>query len=253
MTLTRFIALVLAGTSRAAPLIVGIAGGSGCGKTTLANKIVELVGRDVVVVSTDAYYRSLSEEDHQRALRGEINFDRPEALDLQRLVKDVQLMKSDAAWPLTLPSYNFLTHRSESESGVRLHRPKAVLLEGLFVLSVSDLRGLLDIRLFARDDVDICLVQRLRRDAAERGIQLNAALLQYEMHVKPAYDSIVGPSSRYADLVIPAATNNTRAAEVVSGWILNRADNASGLAAQLKSTCAVIEGTAGNQDVDLNS
>jgi len=217
-----FVFTSLGNAASAPPLVVGIAGGSGCGKTTLAHKIVELVGPEVAVLSLDEYYKTLSEDDHRLAGDGAFNFDRPEALDLDQLAKDLLRMKAlDAQWPIMLPSYDFVTHRCLNAS-VALQRPRAVLVEGLFVLAVPEVTQHLDVRLFVQDDIDTCLVQRLRRDVAERGIGVGAALAQYERYVKPAYDEIIKPSSSHADLIVPNGTRNQRAAELVAGWVLNR-------------------------------
>lgn len=137
---------------------------------------------------------------------------------MARLANDVSAMRGNSTWPLSLPAYDFVSHQS-IDARVVVHRPHAVLVEGLFVLAVPELRELLDIKIFATDDVDRCLVQRLRRDSEERGIPMATALTQYESHAKPAYDSVILPSAKFADLVVPTATRNDRAAELVAGWI----------------------------------
>eukprot|EP00927_Polykrikos_kofoidii_P067815 TRINITY_DN63255_c0_g1_i1.p1 TRINITY_DN63255_c0_g1~~TRINITY_DN63255_c0_g1_i1.p1 ORF type:complete len:297 (-),score=48.90 TRINITY_DN63255_c0_g1_i1:391-1281(-) len=203
------------------PLVIAMAGGSGCGKTTMAKRISEMVGPGLEIVTTDAYYHTLSEEDHLLALKGEVNFDRLEAVDMERFAQDLRRIRADNQWPLPLPSYDFLTHQ-RSDQVSWLKRPRALLIEGLFVLAVPEVRDLVDLKVFVGDDVDTCLLQRLRRDTAERGISIDAGLRQYERHVKPALDAIIAPSAAFADLVVPSGTRNERAASVIAGWITSR-------------------------------
>jgi len=206
---------------RPPPLLVGISGGSGCGKTRLANELAARIGQDAYTLSTDNYYRTLSEQDHFKALEGGINFDTPEALDLAQMAVDLMRVKEDLEWPLLLPSYNFSSHH-QTLGKVPLPRPRALLVEGLFVLQSQELRELMDVRLFVQDDLDRCLSRRLRRDTVERGIPLAASLIQYEQYVRPAYTEFIAPSAVHADLLIPSRLNGERALELVSGWVANR-------------------------------
>lgn len=220
------------------PLLIGIAGGSGCGKTTLARELAERMGPGVAVLSTDNYYRTLGEAEHLRALEGGVNFDRPEALDLGRLAEDLRRAREDRDWPLLLPLYDFASHR-RAEAKVPLERPRALIVEGIFVLAAAELRELFDVRLFVREDLDQCLARRLRRDTAERGVTLAAALAQYERYVRPAYDEFVGPSAAYADLLIPKPIQNRRAVELVAAWMANRTAVAAGACTAGGGACAV--------------
>lgn len=213
------------------PLIIGISGGSGCGKTTLAQNLFSRLQAQyngtacsedaVAVLSMDNYYRTLSREAHDQALLGEYNFDRIEAMDASTLAKDLRHIRKDSDWPMRLPSYDFNEHR-RSEGSVALARPRVLIVEGLFLFVLPEIRELLDLKLFVQSDADSCLIRRLRRDALERGLDTAASMVQYERFVKPAYGEAVAPSAAYADFLVPTAGSTALVEEVVVGWIWSR-------------------------------
>lgn len=193
------------------PLIIGVAGGTGSGKTTVADAIVSRVGRDrIVSVHQDRYYRDLSHLDpEQRALH---NFDHPDAIEEDLLVEHLGRLVSGR--PAPLPVYDF-THHVRS-SAVEWAEPRpVVLLEGILILAVAAVRERIDIKLFVDTDPDIRLIRRLSRDLAERGRSVRSVIDQWLGTVRPMHLEFVEPSKRSADLIIPEGGFNTVALDLV--------------------------------------
>jgi uridine kinase len=200
------------------PLVIGVAGGSGSGKTTVAQAIVRRVGSErIVSVHQDRYYRDLSHLDESR--RSSCNFDHPDAIEEHLLVEHVRALKAGRAAPL--PVYDFTRHvRSGS---VDLVEPRPVILvEGILILAAREVRELLDVKLFVDTDADLRLLRRLRRDIAERGRSLESVIDQYLETVRPMHLEFVEPSKRYADLIIPEGGHNTVALDLIISRIEKR-------------------------------
>lgn len=193
------------------PLVVGVAGGTGSGKTTVAAKIVRRVGADhVVSVHQDRYYRDLSHLEEDDRLRH--NFDHPDAIE-ENLLKE-HLLRLISGQRAPLPVYDFARHIRAPE--VEWTQPKPViLLEGILILSVPAIRELLDIKLFVDTDPDIRFLRRLQRDLAERGRSVQSVIDQWLRTVRPMHLEFVEPSKRHADLIIPEGGFNTVALDVV--------------------------------------
>jgi len=190
-------------TMDAKPLTIGICGGSGAGKTTLSDELCRrFAGPEILRIPHDAYYRDL---DHMApALRRAVNFDHPDALDTQALVRDLEALCRGN--PVEIPRYDFSSH---SRAGTRLIEPAAViLLEGILVLSDSRLRSLLDIKVFVDVDEDLRLSRRLERDIKERGRDVASVLEQYRSTVRPMHREFVQPSREFADLVVLDGRNS---------------------------------------------
>lgn len=193
------------------PLIVGVAGGSGSGKTTVAAEIVRRVGADhVASVHQDRYYRDLSHLDEDdRSLH---NFDHPDAIEEDLLVEHMVRLIGGERTPL--PVYDFAHHIRTPE--VEWIRPKPIiLLEGILILSVAKIRELLEIKLFVDTDPDIRFLRRLQRDLSERGRSVQSVIDQWLGTVRPMHLEFVEPSKRHADLIIPDGGFNTVALDVV--------------------------------------
>lgn len=198
----------------AAPLIIGVAGGSGSGKTTIAEAIASKVGPERAVrIQHDAYYRDLS--DLPEAERAAVNFDHPDSLETDLLIGHLRLLRDGKS--VECPIYDFGEH-------VRLKKsetvaPRSVLIvEGILVLVEPALRDLMDVRIFVDTDSDLRLARRLERDVAERGRSVRSVLNQYMKTVRPMHLQFVEPSKRYADVVIPEGYN-TNAVGVVTRMI----------------------------------
>ena len=198
-------------TSFSRPLVVGIAGGTGSGKTTVAAKIIESVGPDkAILLDQDSYYKDLS---HLSLVeRRQQNFDHPDALEFSLFRKQVRKLKSRE--PVDKPVYSFNTSTRTGES-VRLDAAEVIIVEGILVLYDEPLRDLMDIKIFVDTDDDIRLVRRLLRDTRERGRTVERVIEQYMETVRPMHRTFVEPTKRHADLVIPEGGMNRVAISIV--------------------------------------
>jgi uridine kinase len=200
-----------------APVLIGIAGGTGSGKTTVATKLVAaLPAASAALIQQDWYYRDRSHLDD--AARARINFDEPDALENELLIQDLQTLK--AGRPVDCPQYDFATH---TRRPVPLPVPCApvIVVEGILLFAVPALAAAFDLRLFVDTDDDIRLLRRIRRDVEERGRDIASIEAQYLASVRPMHALHVAPSRNRAHLVIPEGGENAPAIEVVVGRLLH--------------------------------
>jgi len=185
-------------------LIVGIAGGTGSGKTTVVSKLVkEFPNGEVVVIPQDAYYRDNSHiplEDRQK-----INFDHPDSLEFQLLIKHLRALKKGKA--IEMPVYSYLTCLRSKEI-ITIRPAKVVLVEGILILADQELRNMMNIKVFVDADADDRLGRVIQRDIVERGRSLLVVLQRYHDTVKPSHLQFIEPSKRYADIIIPGGGEN---------------------------------------------
>ena len=199
-------------------LIIGLAGGTGCGKTTVVNQIIdELPEAEVGIISQDSYYK---QNDHlsfdERAL---INFDHPRAIDFDLLVQHLKQLK--AGKTIEQPVYSFIKH-NRTEDTVTTHPRKVMIVEGILILTNPELRELFDIKIFVHADSDERLIRRLKRDIAERGRDLDEVLSRYQNTLKPMHEQFIEPTKAYADIIIPNDRFNTVAIDIVRAVINQR-------------------------------
>ena len=199
-----------------ATLCIGVAGGTGSGKTTIAREIVRRVGGDrIVIVNQDRYYHDLAHLDETQ--RAQHNFDHPAAIEEDLLVEHLRVLKEGRRAPL--PVYDFARHvRTPAEEWVE---PRSViLLEGILILAIPAIRELLDVKIFVDTDPDLRFIRRLQRDIAERERSVGSVVDQYLASVRPMHLEFVEPSKRWADVIIPEGGFNTVALDMVISRIL---------------------------------
>ncbi|MBR5732973.1 MAG: uridine kinase [Lachnospiraceae bacterium] len=192
-------------------IIIGIAGGTASGKTTVAQKIKEVFGSNVELVSHDYYY--LPHNDMTYEERSKINYDHPNAFETDRLIRDIRDLKAGKA--VDVPVYDFTIHNRVDET-VRVEPKRVIIVEGILVFENEELRRLMDIKIFVDTDSDERLARRILRDVKERGRSLDSVLTQYTTTVKPMHDQFVEPSKRYADVIIPRGGQNSVALEMIN-------------------------------------
>lgn len=196
-------------------LIIGIAGGTGSGKTTVVRQIMnELPKDEVAVISQDSYYRETTELSYEE--RSLINFDHPHALDFDLLAQHLATLKEGNA--IAQPVYSFITHNRTSDV-LLTHPRKVIIVEGILILSDPALRNLFDIKIFVHADHDERLIRRLKRDMAERGRDLEEVLQRYQSTLKPMHEQFIEPTKAYADIIIPHDRYNTVAIDIVRAVI----------------------------------
>lgn len=197
------------------PLIIGIAGATGSGKTTVAENIAKgIKGKRAIIIPQDAYYKDLSNIPFSERVK--INFDHPSAFDSQLLVE--HLCKLIKGQPIKMPVYSFQEHTRKKET-IKILPADVIILEGILVLEEKAIRDLLNIKIYVDTDSDECFIRRLIRDTGERGRTLSSVVEQYLQSVKPMFLQFVEPSKRYADLIIPQGGLNKVAIETISGNI----------------------------------
>lgn len=196
------------------PIVIGIAGGSGSGKTTVANKILDRVGADrIAYLPHDAYYRDLSHLPYARKI--EVNFDHPDSLETELMGHHIKELK---AWrAIDLPIYDF-THHRRTEQTIRVEPQRVILVEGILIFAEAMLRELFDVKIFVDTDADLRLIRRIQRDITERGRTTENVIKQYLSTVRPMHLEFVEPSKRYADVIIPEGGFN----EVAMGLVTTR-------------------------------
>jgi len=199
-------------------LILGIAGGTGSGKTTVVNKILnELPNEEVTVISQDSYYNTTNQLTYEE--RTKINFDHPRAIDFDLLVKHLEVLKKGK--PIEQPVYSFAKHNRTKDT-VITHPSKVLIVEGILIFTNKELRDLLDIKVYVHADSDERLIRRMRRDIQERGRDMDEVLQRYQETLKPMHEQFIEPSKMYADIIIPNDRYNTVAVDIVRTVIIEK-------------------------------
>ncbi|WP_340075725.1 uridine kinase [Leptobacterium sp. I13] len=199
-------------------LIIGIAGGTGCGKTTVVNQIInELPENEVGVISQDSYYKDTSHLPYEE--RTKINFDHPRAIDFDLLGAHLKDLKAEK--PIEQPVYSFVKHNRTKD--VILTQPRKVMIvEGILILSNAAIRDMFDIKIFVHADSDERLIRRIKRDINERGRDIEEVLSRYQTTLKPMHEQFIEPMKEYADIIIPHNKYNTVAIDIVKTIINDR-------------------------------
>lgn len=199
-------------------LIIGIAGGTGCGKTTVVNKIInELPEGEVGVISQDSYYKDTSNLSYDERIK--INFDHPRSIDFDLLVEHLKSLKNNI--PVHQPVYSFVKHNRTGDT-IYTHPRKVMIVEGILIFTNSELREMFDIKLFVHADTDERLIRRLKRDISERGRDLDEVLSRYQNTLKPMHDQFIEPTKEYADMIIPNNKHNNVAIDIVRSIITQK-------------------------------
>lgn len=199
-------------------LIIGIAGGTGSGKTTVVNKIVQhLPEGEVCVIPQDSYYKSTDNLSFEE--RTKINFDHPRAIDFDLLIQHLKALKKGKT--INQPVYSFATH-NRTKDVIKTHPKKVVIVEGILIFNNEELRNLFDIKIFVHADTDERLIRRLRRDILERGRDVEEVLNRYQITLKPMHQQFIEPTKNFADIIIPNDRHNTVAIDIVRSVINER-------------------------------
>ena len=202
-------------------LVIGIAGGTASGKTTLMKNLIERFSGDVTVISHDNYYKR--HDDMPFEERCKLNYDEPAAFDTSLMVYHLDQLRH--GYSVECPVYDFTVHNRSDET-IRLVPCRVIIVEGILIFENEDLRNLMDIKIFVDTDADIRLCRRIKRDVNKRGRSLESVLEQYKNTVKPMHDRYVEPSKKYADLVVPEGGKNQVALSMIIGHIRHYLDEA---------------------------
>jgi uridine kinase len=199
-------------------LIIGIAGGTGSGKTTVVNQIIKQLPTDeVCVISQDSYYNASDNLPYEE--RAKINFDHPRAIDFDLIIRHLKALK--AGNNINQPVYSFVTHNRTKDT-VKTHPRKVIIVEGILIFNNKELRDLFDIKIFVHAETDERLIRRLKRDITERGRDIDEVLSRYQTTLKPMHQQFIEPTKNFADLIIPNDRFNNVAIDIVRTVINER-------------------------------
>lgn len=206
-------------------LIIGIAGGTGSGKTTVVKKLIDhLPENEVVILPQDSYYRDSSDKPLEERL--EMNFDHPDSIEWELLVDHIKKLKSGQS--IEQPIYSYLTCTRATET-IPIKPCKVVIVEGILILTSRKLRDMLNLKVFVDADADDRLIRVINRDIVERGRSVNKVMERYEQTVKPMHLQFIEPTKRFADLIVPQGGNNEIAIEILTKFILDFLQNEKNL------------------------
>ena len=200
-------------------LVIGIAGGTGSGKTTLMKNLINKYGEHITVLSHDNYYRRHDELTYEE--RSQLNYDEPAAMETELMVRHLDALRH---WQeIDCPVYDFSVHNRSDET-IRVVPRKVIIVEGILIFADEALRDLMDIKIFVDTDADVRLCRRIKRDVNKRGRTLESVLTQYQTTVKPMHEKYVEPSKKYADLVVPEGGKNFVALDMIMDRIQRHLD-----------------------------
>ena len=195
-------------------LVIGIAGGTGSGKTTLTDNLVKHFGNEVTVMSHDNYYKRHDEMTFEE--RSKINYDEPAAFDTSLMAYHLECLRRGES--VQCPVYDYIIHNRSDET-VQLEPKPVIIVEGIMIFENEQLRDMMDIRIFVDTDADIRLCRRIKRDVTKRGRTMESVLTQYQKTVKPMHEKYVEPSKKYANIVVPEGGKNKVALDMIKGYI----------------------------------
>ena len=199
-------------------LIIGIAGGTGCGKTTVVEQIIaQLPVGEVCVISQDSYYKDTSDLSYQERVK--INFDHPNSIDFDLLLQHLKALRDGASFEQ--PVYSFVEHNRTGET-ITTHPKKVVIVEGILILTQPEIRAMFDVNVFVHADSDERLIRRLKRDISERGRNIDEVLTRYQTTLKPMHQQFIEPTKEFADIIIPTNKHNTVAVDLIRTIISER-------------------------------
>ncbi len=193
------------------PIIIGIAGGTGSGKTCITNAIQECISDHITVIPQDAYYKDFSDLNFEQ--KNGINYDHPNAIDSELLINHVRALKDSV--PVNQPIYDFKTHSRLSET-IKVYPNSIIAIEGILIFENEELRKLLDIKIYVDTDSDIRILRRIERDMAERGRSLDSIITRYRTMVRPMHIRFVEPTKRFADIIVPEGGQNKIAIDMIT-------------------------------------
>ena len=194
--------------------VIGIAGGTASGKTTIVNKLKKLFENDVELISHDCYYKAHDDMPYEE--RTKLNYDHPSSFDTDRMIEDIINLKQGKT--VYRPVYDFSIHNRVPET-VKVEPKKVILVEGILIFENKELRDLMDIKIFVDTDADERLMRRIIRDMKFRGRTIESILTQYKTTVKPMHEEFVQPSKKYADIIIPRGGQNEAAMSILKGHL----------------------------------
>ena len=200
-------------------MVIGIAGGTGSGKTTLMDNLISHFQGNVTVLSHDNYYKRHDELTYEE--RTKVNYDEPNALETDLMARHLDILRNGGS--IDCPVYDFSTH-NRSEKTIRIDPKPVIIVEGILIFENQELRDLMDIRIFVDTDADVRLCRRIKRDVEARGRSLDSVLTQYQETVKPMHERYVEPSKKFANLVVPEGGKNQVALDMIVGRIQRHLD-----------------------------